>query len=103
MVMVDIPSMAEVGTGMSLVANGACELASHAVQQFVSSPSIAQAGLHALAAQIEVLEHLVAMLREVAAGIDEVRTMVASLQTLLATARAAVGDVAPGAIDQVCA
>ncbi len=155
MVMVDIPSMAEVGTGMSLVANGACELASHAVQQFVSSPSIAQAGLHALAAQIEVLEHLVAMLREVAAGIDDVRgqlgatvamewhspageafrtavgdrqvqaqhleqltqetarlashgidelrTMVASLQTLLATARAAVGDVASGAIDQVCA
>lgn len=155
MVMVEIPSMTEIGTGMSLVAQGACEMASQAVQQFVSSPSIAQTGLNALAAQIEVLEQLVAKLRAVAAGIedvqrqlgatltmewhspageafrtavgdrqsqahhlaeltqetarlagqgiDELRTMIASLRSLLATARASMGDMASGAIAQVCA
>jgi len=154
MVMVDIPSMTEIATDMSLVANGACELASQAVQQFVASPSIAQAGLNALAAQIDVLEQLVAKLHEVAAGIDgvhgklgatlamewhspagetfrsavevrqlqaedlrrltqetallakqgidELRATIASLQSLLAVARASVGDVASGAIEQVC-
>lgn len=154
MVLVDIPSMAEIGTGMTLVANGACELASQSVQQFVTSPSVAQAGLNALAAQIEVLEQLVTKLRQVAAGIekvkgqlgatlsmewhspagqafrtavgdrqvqaehltqtaqetarlahqgiDELRTMIASLQSLLAAARAAMGDVASGALEQVC-
>lgn len=154
MLMVEIPSMSEIGPGMSLVAQGACEMASQAVQQFVSSPSIAQAGLNALAAQIEVLEQLVAKLRAVTAGIedvqrqlgatltmewhspageafrtavsdrqsqaqhladltqetarlagqgiDELRTMIASLQSLLATARAAMGDAASGAIAQVC-
>ena len=154
MVMVDIPSLTEIGNGISLVTNGACELASHAVQQFVTSPSIAQAGLSALAAQVEVLEQLVAKLHEVAAGIDEVhgklgatlqmewhspageafriavgdrkvqaqnlenmaietarlaklgideiRTTIASLQSLLSAARASVGDVASGAIAQVC-
>lgn len=156
MVMVEIPSMAEIASGMSLVADGACDLASRTVQDFVSSPSVAQAGLHALAAQIEVLEQLVAKLREVAVGIDEVqgqlgstlamewhspageafriavgdrkvqaeqlaqltletarlaghgidelRTMIASLQTLLATARAALGDAASAVLEQgVCA
>src|SRR5690625_4942634 len=73
MVMVAIPSMAEIGTGISLVTNGACELASEAVQQFVTSPSIAQAGLNALVAQIEVLEQLVAKLRHVATGIETVQ------------------------------
>lgn len=154
MVMVDIPSMAEIGNGISLVANGACELASQTVQQFVASPSIAQSGLSALASQVEVLEQLVAKLHEVAAGIDdvhgklgatllmewhspageafriavgdrkvqaqnlenmavetvrlaklgidEIRTTIASLQSLLAAARAAVGDVASGAVAQVC-
>jgi hypothetical protein len=153
MVMVDIPSMAEIASGMSLVADGACDLASRAVQDFVSSPSLAQAGLHAVAAQIEALEQLIARLREVAAGIaevqgklastvamewhspageafrtavgdrkiqaeqleqltldtarlatdgiDELRTMIAGLQTLLATARAALGDAASGVVKQV--
>ena len=154
MVMVDIPSMAEIANGMSHVANGACELASQTVQQFVTSPSIAQAGLSALTVQIEVLEQLVVRLREVAAGIedvhgrleatvhmewhspageafriavgdrkvqaqnlehmafetarlanlgiDELRTTIASLQSLLAAARASIGDVAAGAMAQVC-
>lgn len=155
MVMVDIPSMTEIASGMSLVADGACQVASRAVQDFVSSPSLAQAGLHALAAQIEALEQLVAKLREVAAGIDDVqgrlgstlamewhspageafrtavgdrqaqaqqleqltletarlagqsidelRTMIASLQSLLSTARAALGDTASGMVEAVCA
>lgn len=154
MVMVAIPSMAEIGTGISLVTNGACELAPEAVQQFVTSPSIAQAGLNALAAQIEVLEQLVAKLRHVATGIetvqgrlgatlnmewhspageafriavgerkvqaqqlesltletvqlahqgiDELRTFISSLQSLLSAARATMGDVASGAVAQVC-
>lgn len=153
MVMVEIPSMAEIASGISSVAEGACELASRSIQEFVSSPSVAQAGLHALAAQIEALEQVVAKLREVASGIeqvhsqlgatlamdwqspageafrtavgdrriqaeqlaqltqetarlaglgiDELRAMIASLQTLLATARAALGDVATGVVEQV--
>ena len=82
MVMVEIPSMTEIGTGMSLVAQGACEMASQAVQQFVSSPSIAQTGLNALAAQIEVLEQLVAKLREVAAGIEDVQRQLGATLTM---------------------
>lgn len=69
-----IPSIQDIGAGLTLVANGACDLASSTVQQFVANPSIAQAGLHVLAAQIEVLEHLVAKLRFVALGIQEVQT-----------------------------
>lgn len=155
MVVVDIPSMTQIATDIALVKGGACELASQTVQQFVSSPSIAQAGLNALAVQIEVLEQLVAKLREVAAGIDEVhgrlgatlamewhspagqafrtavgdrqsqaedlsrltqetallanqgidelRATIVSLQSLLSAARAAVGDMASGALQQVCA
>lgn len=154
MVMVEIPSLAEVGAGISHVANGACDLASNAVQEFVNSPSLAQAGLNVLAAQIEVLEQLVAKLQTVAAGIDgvhsklaltqqwewhspagqtfrdavsqrqiqaknleqtaietaqlarqgidELRAIVASLQSLLATARVALGASVAGAVSQVC-
>lgn len=154
MVMVQIPSLPEIGAGIGYVANGTCEMASTAVQQWVNSPSTAQAGLQLLAAQIDTLEHLVLKLRMVADGIDQVhgkltvtydmewhspagqafreavgngqiraqhlqstahetirlahtsieelRTMVAGLQTLLTTARVAVGDTVSGAIEQVC-
>lgn len=154
MVFPQIPSMAEIGTSITLVTNGACEVASSAVQQFIDSPTIAQVGFQALAAQIEVLEHLVTKLRAVAAGIAEVRTKlestvqlewhspagtafraavrqrqdhadylaqsanetvilanqgieelrvrIAGLQSLLAAARAALGDTAAATIGQVC-
>lgn len=154
MTLVDIPTMAEIGAGMSLVADGACELASGAVQDFVNTPSTAELGLNVLAAQIEALEQLVEKLREVGAGIDEVhgklavtqqmewhspagnafreasllrqehakkleqtametavlarqgidelRMIVASLQSLLAAARTAAGATAGVAVAQVC-
>lgn len=154
MTVVQIPSLSEIGAGLGYVANGACDMASAAVQEWVNSPSTAQAGLHLLASQIDALEHLVIKLRMVADGIeqvhgklvathhmewhspagrafrkavdlgqvqaqqlentaretvrlaqlsiDELRTMVASLQSLLATARAAIGDPVAGALQQVC-
>lgn len=155
MMSVVIPSPAEIGAGISLVSDGACDMASSAVQQFVSSPSISETGLNMLASQIEVLEQLVAKLREVSAGIeqvhdklaatvqlewhspagnvfreavgtrqehahklrdttiqtatlagqgiDELRIMIASLQTLLAAARTAVGATAGSAVAGMCA
>lgn len=154
MVFPEIPSMAEIGTGITQVTQGACDLASSAVQQFISSPTIAQVGLQALAVQIEVLEHLVTKLRAVATGIaevhtklevtvqlewhspagtafraavrqrqdhtdklaqtahetvvlanqgiDELRIRIAGLQSLLAAARATLGDTAAASIGQVC-
>lgn len=154
MTSVAIPSLDEIGAGISLVADGACEMASGAVQDFVTSPSIAATGLNVVASQIEVLEHLVAKLREVGAGIeqvhdklaatvqlewhspagnafreavgsrqeharrlretamqtaslasqgiDELRIMISSLQTLLAAARTAVGTAAGATVARVC-
>ncbi len=154
MVMVQIPSLSEIGAGIGYVANGACDMASSAVQQWVSSPSTAQTGLNVLAAQIETLEHLVLKLRAVADGIeqihtrlvavqdlewhspagqafrealvyrqlnarqlentaaetvrlarhsiDELRALVSGLQSLVATARASLGDSVSGTIAQVC-
>lgn len=155
MTSVVIPSPAEIGVGISLVSGGACDMASSAVQQFVSSPSMAETGLNMLASQIEVLEQLVAKLREVSAGIeqvhdtlaattqmewhspagqvfreavgqrqehaltlretssqtatlasqgiDELRVMIASLQTLLAAARSTVGMAAGTTVARMCA
>lgn len=154
MVFPQIPSMAEIGTSITLVTHGACEAASSAVQQFIANPTVAQVGLQALAAQIEVLEHLVTKLRAVALGISDVRTLleataqlewhspagtafrtavrqrqdhadylmqsahetvalarqgieelqvrIAGLQSLLAAARAALGDTAAATMGQVC-
>lgn len=154
MTLVAIPSLAEIGAGISLVADGACDMASGAVQNFVKSPSTAESGLNLLASQIDMLEQLVAKLREVSAGIeqvhdkltatvqlewhspagnafrqavgtrqqhakelqetsvrtatlasqgiDELRIMISSLQSLLAAARAAVGAAATSTVDQVC-
>ena len=150
-----IPPLSEIGAGIGYVANNACDMASSAVQQWVTSPSIAQAGLQALSSQIDALEQLVVKLRIVADGVEQVhgklvathhiewhspagqafreavnlgqsraqelentarqtvrlaqasleelRTLIAGLQTLLATARAAVGDSVAGALGQVCA
>lgn len=154
MTSVAIPSLSEIGAGISLVADGACEMASSAVQNFVTQPSTAQLGLNILASQIEVLEQLVSKLREVAAGIeqvhdklattahlewhspagnafreavgarqehasrlrdtsaqtailasqgvDELRIMISSLQSLLAASRTTVGDAAGTTIARVC-
>ena len=154
MVTVLIPSLPEITSGIGYVTNGACDMASTAVQQWINSPSTAQMGLNVLAAQIEALEQLVVKLRGVAQGveqvyvklvaaqelewhspagrafrvalgsrqlnakeleataldtvrlarlsIDELRTVVASLQTLLATVRATAGAAASSAIEQVC-
>ena len=155
MTSVVIPSPAEIGAGIDLVSGGACDMASSAVQQFVSSPTIAETGLNMLASQIEVLEQLVAKLRDVGVGIehvhdtlatttqlewhspagqvfreavshrqeqaltlretanqtatlasqgiDELRAMIASLQTLLAAARSTVGATAGTAVARMCA
>lgn len=152
--MVLIPTLPEITSGIGYLTNGACDMASSAVQHWVNSPSTAQMGLQVLAEQIEALEQLVVKLRAVADGIeqvyvklvaaqeldwhspagqafqealcsrqmhaknleataletvrlarlsiDELRTLVASLQTLLATARATVGVAASSAIAQVC-
>ena len=154
MTSVVIPSPAEIGAGIDLVSGGACDMASSAVQQFVSSPTIAETGLNMLASQIEVLEQLVAKLRGVGVGIehvhdtlaattqlewhspagqvfreavshrqqhaaalretanqtatlasqgiDELRAMIASLQTLLAAARSTVGATAGTAVARMC-
>src|SRR5690625_6248193 len=64
MTLVQIPSLAEIGAGIGLVAGGACDKASSAVQHFINTPSVAENGLNLLAAQIDVLEQLVAALRE---------------------------------------
>lgn len=74
MVLAQIPSLPEISIGIQHVANGTCEMASSAVQQWVNSPSTAQAGLHLLAAQIDTLEHLVVKLRMVADGIEQVHS-----------------------------
>lgn len=155
MVMVQIPSLQEAWAGMSYIRNGACHLASNAVQDFVTSPSIAQTGLGVLAAQIDGLEQFVQKLSSVATGIEDMkaklettrnmewhspagqaftvaldngqtravqleqtaqetirlaqhsiedlRTIVATLQSLVAVARTAVGQTAASAIGQVCA
>ncbi|NWN88668.1 MAG: hypothetical protein HLX51_09045 [Micrococcaceae bacterium] len=72
MALVEIPTMAELGSGINWVAEGACEMASGAVQDFVTNPSVAETGLSMVASQIEVLEQLVQTLREVGAGIEDV-------------------------------
>lgn len=154
MTSVAIPSLAEIGAGICQVSDGACDMASSAVQQFVTSPSIAETGLNMLASQIEVLEQLIEKLREVSfgieqvhdklaataqlewhspagnvfreavgtrqeqaqklretsmqtatlasQGIDELRIMISSLQTLLTAARTAVGTTAGAAVARVC-
>ena len=154
MVTVLIPSLPEITSGIGYLTNGACDMASSAVQQWVNSPSKAHVGLNILAAQIEALEQLVVKLRAVADGIeqvhiklvaaqelewhspagqafrqalgyrqqnakeleataletvrlarlsiDELRSVVAGLQTLLATARATAGMATSGVIEQVC-
>lgn len=154
MTIAEIPSMTEIGAGIGLVADGACDMASSAVQDFVSNPSTAEMGLSLVAAQIEVLEKLVEKLRQVAAGIGEVegkleasrqmewqspagqafreavqlgqdqarnlqetsqqtvglanqgieelRLVIAGLQSLLATARTSMGSVADSVVTGVC-
>ena len=77
MTLVQIPSLAEIGAGIGLVAGGACDKASSAVQHFINTPSVAENGLNLLAAQIDVLEQLVAALREVAVGIEAVHDKLA--------------------------
>ena len=67
-----IPPLSEIGAGIGYVANNACDMASSAVQQWVTSPSIAQAGLQALSSQIDALEQLVVKLRIVADGVEQV-------------------------------
>lgn len=155
MTLVQIPNLAEIGAGIGLIAGGACDKASSAVQHFVNTPSVAENGLNLLAAQIDVLEQLVAALREVAVGIeavhdklavtvdlewqspagnafrqatasrqqqaqalqqttmetaalasrgiDELRLLLSSLQSLLAAARTTAGTTAGATIAQVCA
>lgn len=155
MTLVQIPNLAEIGAGIGLIAGGACDKASSAVQHFVTTPSVAENGLNLLAAQIDVLGQLVAALREVAAGIeavhdklavtvdlewqspagnafrqatasrqqqalalqqttmetaalasrgiDELRLLISSLQSLLAAARTTAGTTAGAPIAQVCA
>lgn len=82
MTLVAIPSLAEIGTGMSLVSNGACDAASSAVQNFVNNPSTAEAGLNLVASQIQLLEQLVAKLREVSRGIEQVHNKLAATTQL---------------------
>lgn len=154
MTLVPVPSLAEIGAGIGLVSEGACDMASGAVQNFVNSPSVAETGLNLLASQIDVLEQLVAKLQEVGTGIeqvheklsatvqlewhspagnafrdavgtrqeharqlqetsvqtatlarqgiDELRVMISSLQSLLAAARTAAGVSAGAAVAKVC-
>lgn len=82
MTVVAIPSMAEIGAGIGLVSDRACDKASGAVQNFVQSPSIAETGLNLLASQIDTLEQLVAKLREVGAGIEQVHEKLAATTQL---------------------
>lgn len=78
MTLVAIPSLSEIGAGISLVSEGACDAASGAVQNFVNSPSVAETGLNLVASQIQVLEQLVTKLREVSSGIEQVHDKLSS-------------------------
>lgn len=74
MALVPIPVLSEIHAGIGHIRQGACDAASASVQAFVTSPSVAQSGLHIVQQHIEILEHLVVKLRSVASGIGHMHT-----------------------------
>lgn len=82
MALVPIPLLSEIQAEIGHIRQGACEVASASVQAFVTSPSVAQAGLHTVQRHIELLELLVVKLHAVARGIGDMQARFARVMDL---------------------